>query len=181
MRIRFLLKYLLITIIGAIFAGCSRNTKFVNDYGVKYNHIRQKLGIPLIPANWKVEFITSNSCDFVNPTPNTKGPHRFMKRIFVNKDGVILSEHDVFYSGRSFYDALDGNTLSESISMEYDYSPSKNKNPWSIYLCVSPSRAAEEITKEKADEILKSWGFSLRPLGSGVQSGNKKLSSIDDK
>ena len=159
MRIRFSFKYLLIILMSMMFAGCSLDDKIVKKYGIKYNHIREKLGIPLIPANWRVEDIMDDCFDFVNPNPNMTGPHRLGKRIFINQDGAISRETDTFYSGRTFYDAFDGNTLSESIYLEYNYFPSKDKKKWVIYLTESPDKVSEEITKKEAKKMLKKWGF----------------------
>ena len=101
--------------------GCSPKQSYVTKYGVVHNPERKKRGIPLIDPSWTIQDM-GDYFDCFDPKPVRTKPHRLLKRVFVDKNGVILKEVDSFYSGKTFISQPPEQTrLPEEIVFEYDY------------------------------------------------------------
>jgi hypothetical protein len=138
--------------------GCSPKVSYVSKYGTAYDPERAKRGIPTIPPNWKVEDL-GQSFSFSDPSPNMAAPHRLGKSVSIDKNGKVFSETDNFYSGKTFIRDPEKGTLFEEVTITYWYSQEATGKAWSAMANLSSDRFPVEISIERADLILKSWGL----------------------
>ena len=144
-------------VMALLLCSCSAKISHVTKYGLAYNPERERLGIPTIPSTWTIQNL-GKYFDCFNSNPNEKVPHRLLKRVFV-ENGVIASETDTFYSGRTFFYPPEQITLPEEISIEYDYLRAKDGNPWKAHADLSASERSKSVSIEEVRQILTSWGL----------------------
>jgi len=141
-----------------VFASCSGDISYVRKYGFAYNAERKRLGIPIIPSTWTIQDMGSYF-DCFDPNPDLNTPHRLSKRVFV-ENGVISTETDTFYSGKTFYYAPEQITLPQEVSIEYDYLQGKDADPWKAHADLNAAERSKLISIVEARRILAEWGLS---------------------
>jgi hypothetical protein len=162
-KIKALFNFLLIAY---LFGGCFYPKE---KFGVENNEFRIKMGLEILPGNWKPSSVGSNYTIWQNPKGDLffskKEPFFFSKSISYNRSELI-SEEDLYYSGKEFT-TIDGDER-ESLSIKYYFIPQHEGDEivkgWYCYY-VKPSRKSKKIyslstiniTIKEADSILKSW------------------------
>lgn len=149
----------LLAILLTMSTGCERHTEYISKYGVAYNPERKKRGIPVIPPTWTIRAM-GDYFECFDPKPDETKPHRLLKQVFMDQNGLITKETDTFYSGKTFYWPTDQVTLPQRITMEYSYFPANAENPWKTNATLGPDQFSIEITIQEADRLFASWGLS---------------------
>jgi hypothetical protein len=148
---------------------------------MEYNDHRQQAGIPLLPGSWKISSAASDYTVWVNPDADRllkEGkPLYFSKSIKYDLKGGLISEEDMYYSGKLF-NTPDGST-NETVSVAYYYIPQKiagaEVRGWHcVYIGPEKEISSEKKDPEKtfiflpealplarADSILKSWDIAI--------------------
>ena len=126
------------------------------------NPLREQRDIPIIPTNWVVRADRS-AVAWDNPdfTSGKSGPlHQYKFLLFTGIDsGTILAETDHYESGKR-WDHLDAGTLDEYLDITYSFDLERRGSPpWTAELRRFRSGAAEQISLEQAEQVLKSWGI----------------------
>ncbi|NVO32845.1 hypothetical protein [Hymenobacter lapidiphilus] len=75
----------ILLLLGAYWAYGAYERHRLRSYGAPYNPVRQRLGLPLVGADWQ-EVRSDDAIDFVNP--NSKAAHT-RKRVVVSWKGVV--------------------------------------------------------------------------------------------
>lgn len=91
-----------------------------------------------------------------------------LKSILFLSTGELITEEDIFYSGRKFHDPMEDDLMSEKLRHLYLYNrdlTGKNyfypQDSNSLYFLTtnSTSCSGKRITMMEAESILKRWGF----------------------
>lgn len=122
------------------------------------------MNIPIIPENWDIHIVNSNSATWYNPNLDTyiksKTPIHASK--YVNfQDGILKFEEDVYYGISDVY--WDSAEIRESIAITTYYSEI-NDDLYNIELkrkalLTDSNVFLKEITLEEAVQILENWGI----------------------
>jgi hypothetical protein len=139
----------------AFLAGCKDYTK---QYGLAYNAERAKRGIPTVPVTWEISG-SGRDFDCVNIKVDYTKPYHLAKRVFVGPNGIIASEVDTYFSGKSFA-TLAGDKVDQEVFVYYDYTLEKAGNPWRIDVSLDPDQFLKDVSLQEGDQILRSWGLS---------------------
>jgi hypothetical protein len=163
---KYIVVCLLMPLVMAI-GGCWGKSH-VSSYGVSFNQTRRSLGLPTIPSNWKLQDMGS-FFDTYNPTPSANGPYHLRKRVVISKAGVVESEEDAFYSGKTFRDPVEGTMVQEEILLTYVFGMNGKEGLWRARAVLVPpgvpqvgDGVSRPISLDEADKQLAEWGLSRR-------------------
>jgi hypothetical protein len=119
------------------------------QYGVKYNKTRARLGIYPLPADWTTTGNEEKETKiWFPPAGDTSAVQREMKVIGV-EDGRIRYENDFIVKPRP---------NREELTISYRYMDTAHR--WSYALSSDQTNARPyPVTKEQVDSILHSWNF----------------------
>ena len=169
---------LLMGVFMGIFSGCIYPKQ---KFGSDSNAYRKKLGLEILPNDWKAISVGENFTIWKNPIADKllqEGkPLFFSKSVKYNQDNKLVSEEDLYYSGKKFT-TIDGSE-SESVSIKYFFRPQKlGDNEVEGWYCTytGPENftnfdKAEETPKEfvltpsaitltASDSILRKWNLT---------------------
>ena len=155
-----------------------KNTSIQTQYGLKFNPIRQIVGLEMLNKNWKAyiyppKVITgTNRIDWSFNTDNfavkLKKPCYFGKTTDF-KFNLIISESDLYTSSK-YFDCYDFkfNKIKcfEILFYTYYFLPVEHHTiGWSYYLETKyKSNIQGHKTKQEADSILNSWRLTRIPV-----------------
>ena len=157
-----------------LFIGCDRSKP---KFGMEYNEKRQAIGLPQLPAGWVSESRSKDYTIWFNPVRSKQlqesHPIWFSKAVNYNVDGHLISEEDLYYSGKKFT-TIDGQ-IEESLSVAYYFKPTVvGQNEVSGWFCSYSgsglqmnhekehsngvnSEISNRVTLIQADSILSQW------------------------
>lgn len=134
-------------------------------YGPEYNAERMKIGLPILPENWKLIYSGPDGAVWLNPEADAKYeariPFHRTKRVGY-ENGVLISEGDSYYGSKD-YTNVDG-TFREFVGITYHFRIGKNDRPgqhlgWDAIRADATAPYGEYISLEEAEAILKAWGL----------------------
>lgn len=150
-------------------------------FGKAFNPTREKIGLETLPETWKPAMVGRDYTVWYNP--KRAAPEQQHKAIFnsksnkYNKKGELVSEQDLYYSGKKFR-TIDGEEW-EELAIEYYFIPQKVADTtvkgWYCTYISPPhdldtnSNSNDEetesfefsvITLAKADSLLRKWGVN---------------------
>jgi len=133
-------------------------------YGPEYNAERMKVGLPVLPENWKLVDSGPDGAAWLNPEANAKERSRIpvhSEKHVRYENGILISEGDSYY-GSQDYTNIDG-TYREFIGITYHFKVSRNdrlqKLGWTATRCDAVEPYCKDISLEEAEAILKAWGL----------------------
>ena len=134
-------------------------------YGPEYNAERMRVGLPILPENWKLVYSGTDGAGWLNPEADAKERARIPVHSEKNvhyEGGVLTSEGDVYYGSKD-YTYFDG-TDRESVAISYHFKIGKNDLPqqqlgWSATKFDATDPTGRDISLEEAEAILKAWGL----------------------
>lgn len=146
-----------------IISGCQpKNPR----YGVEFNNVREKVGLPPLKNNWEyVRTIGAKGCTWINPKRKLKPPYHLSKTILYNKD-TILTESDK-YAGVKEYQTIDGK-FREMLYITYHFVNNQDGSKGWEYTVRKPEETDGgeryynkrfTISKEKAYSLLDEWNI----------------------
>jgi len=148
----------LIPFLGLLLSACR---PYANQCGIQYNSERQRVGLPIIPSDWRPQAVRGSECTWINPDEEEKFsrhlPVHSTKYVQFQGDTIIM-EIDTYY-GPGDYTSING-TFRERLYITYYYQLDKNKSRWDVSLWNQESfRSSPKFTLEEADQILRKWGI----------------------
>jgi hypothetical protein len=165
-----------------LFSGLVNSCSFPKTkFGPEFNDHRKKIGLELLPRDWEAGSVSDDYTVWLNPDrgrlKDAKRPAFFSKATSYTKTGEIISEEDLYYSGKAF-NTIDGHN-DESLSIAY-YFVSKEiaEVPVIGWHCTYTGQGKEvdpavkkpekifylkmaDISLVQADSILKEWGMTI--------------------
>lgn len=133
-------------------------------YGPEYNAERMRIGLPILPENWKLVYSGTDGAAWLNPEADAKERARIpvhSEKSVRYEDGVLISEGDSYYGSKD-YTYFDG-TDREFVGITYHFKIGKNDRLQQLGWTAVRHDAAEpngkDISLEEAEAILKSWGL----------------------
>jgi hypothetical protein len=153
---------LLVLLLSLVCYACRQQPLFGKDYNQK----RVEVGIPIIPDTWNGEVSGPNEATWRNPDLDSLMSAKipFHESKYVNyKSGVLTYEQDAYFGYNDFMN--DGSLLREQLHITYRYNNSKTdilgvqELNWTAQY-TSKDGIFQDVSLNKAKEILKSWGLS---------------------
>jgi hypothetical protein len=134
-------------------------------YGPEYNAERMRIGLPILPENWKLVYSGPDGARWLNPEADAKERARIPVHSEKSVDydsGVLLSDGDSYYGSKDYTD-IEG-THREFVGITYHYQIGKNDRPgqqlgWDAMRCDAEEPKCKYISLEEAEVILKAWGL----------------------
>jgi hypothetical protein len=152
-----------------LISACSYNNR--SKFGQELNSHRQKIGLPLLPADWTItkkgeDFNGQQFETYLNPNRiERKQPSLFSKTVKYKGDELI-SERNEYHTGQK-YETIDGHSYISLIitySFREDREGSKLYQPgWHISY-YSADDQLMNLTIQQADSLLRTWGLSRQPI-----------------
>ena len=147
------------------FCGCALFKRPEPNYGKEYNPERRKVGVPVIPDDWKLDSVLRDEARWVNPDRIEKRDRHIpvhWSKYLNYRTGTLLSETDIYY-GKNTYTNSEGTYL-EKLLITYHYQVDnydyKKTIGWSIVLYnATMSGFGQDISLEEAEAVLKEWGI----------------------
>jgi hypothetical protein len=132
----------------------------IGKFGIAFNEDRRKLGLEVLQENWHTISKGPGYSIWKNPLGdkalNDGTAICFSKAVSYNQNQEIVSEEDLYYSGRK-YNTIDAHE-SEALSITYFFSPQKmgdkTANGW--YCSYSGPQRELHMDSSKSDTILYS-------------------------
>jgi hypothetical protein len=136
-------------------------------FGSEHNVLRQRLGLPELPAEWDSHTTGPGLTVWYNPLigelQRARQPHHASKQVY-SPGEIIAFEIDTYYGPRR-YETLDG-TLPETLTLEYRYRGIPERGDargapggWRCRIADARHDPSESITLEQADSILSNWNL----------------------
>jgi len=155
-----------------------RNTSIQSQYGVKFNPIRQIVGLEKLNKNWKAyiyptkEITGTSKIDWSFNIDNF--PVKLKKACYFGKTtdinfNLLISESDL-YTSSNYYNCYGlknkKTTCFEVLFYTYYFLPIEHHAiGWSYFLETNyESNIQGHKTKQEADSILNSWGLTRIPV-----------------
>ncbi len=134
-------------------------------YGPEYNAERMKVGLPILPENWKLVYSGTDGAWWLNPEADAKERARIpvhSTKSVSYEEGVLISDGDSYYGSKD-YTNQDG-TFREFVGITYHFKVGKNDRPgqqlgWDAIRCDAAEPYGKYISLEEAEAILNSWGL----------------------
>lgn len=149
--------------VSLIVSGCDRGPALSSRYGTGFNADRIKRGMTILPDDWVVYAETSIQIDWANPTQLRQGdtgkPIHAGKQVLFDRSGNLVSEIDVFYSGKKLpHYAYPNETIDEKMEITYEFGRARSGlDPWTAGITFGPDKGEYDLDQAKA--ILKKWGI----------------------
>lgn len=153
-----------------VFFSCKEKKLKNCENCINNNDNRKTLSLPIINSNWKridkknTYTWTMYSCIWENPEYKSfikTGKAIHVQKIVKLKDGKLIEEKDVYYSGKKdIDDKFDPEFPSlgyERLIITYNYI----KKVWSILTinCPKCDQVSSQLTLKQANKILEKWGI----------------------
>ncbi len=134
-------------------------------YGTEYNAERMKIGLPILPENWKLVYSGPDGAWWLNPEANAKERARIpvhSEKSVGYEDGVLISDGDSYYGSKD-YTNIEG-TFREFVGITYHFKIGKNDRPgqqlgWDATKVDAAAPWGKDISLEEAEMILNEWGI----------------------
>lgn len=134
------------------------------QYGPEHNAERMRVGLPILPENWKLDYSGTDGATWMNPEASAK----YRARIPVHSEksvhyegGVLISEGDSYYGSKD-YTHEDG-TDREFVGITYHFKIGKNDRlqrlGWTAVKSDATAPMGEDISLAEAEAILNAWGL----------------------
>ncbi len=159
MKLKLLLLAFCFVIVSLVVLSYWRQTTHPK-FGLDYNPERQKLGIPVIPADWSSMVTDSNITSWYDPQGAEKRgdhlPYHASKDIY-SQNGILSSEADTYFGPTDYNDNFSMTPQRERITITYLY----NENGWFVsYMSQATHNTGEyTISINQAKTFLASWGL----------------------
>jgi len=134
-------------------------------YGPEHNAERTRVGLPILPENWKLVYSGTDGARWLNPEANAKYKARIpvhWEKSVHYEGGVLISEGDI-YEGSKSYTHEDGSGR-ESVVISYHFKIGKNDRlqqqlGWTAVKFDATAPRGKDISLEEAEAILNAWGL----------------------
>ncbi len=135
------------------------------QYGPEHNAERIRIGLPILPENWKLVYSGTDGATWLNPEADAKERERIpvhSEKSVEYKDGVLISDGDSYYGSKD-YTNIDG-TCREFVGITYHFKIGKNDRPgqqlgWDAIRRDATAPYGKYISLEEAEAILNAWGL----------------------
>ena len=146
-----------------LFAVClvSTSCKLVKPrYGVEFNSERKKIGLPILPADWKyVKVVGATASCWIRPIEEKNRPYHFEKTVAYNNDTLEWERNDYF--GTRKCQTPDG-TLVEKLMVTYHFTRNEyGKIGWECEFKDCNTTGYVQLSKATADSVLADWGLKV--------------------
>ena len=152
-------------IISLLFVSCElKNCKEDIKFGIGFNNKRKEVGLISLSDNWIKK--KNNNLDqiwYYNPDIDSSNigneAFHYAKVLTIRNDSIIL-ESDQFIGKESYMSSY--GKVQEYLIYTYNFNPENEHIKDWTYLIVRDSKKGKRgyISKNEADSILSSWGFS---------------------
>ena len=112
----------------------------IAKYGLAFNEERKKDSLPILPTHWKVVNKQAAYIEWAADEELFKYKGYIMKSIHFDLQGNIISETDIWYSGKKNPCGEDQKPEEERLFLTFDFNKLKqNEYPWKSEAVCSPS------------------------------------------
>jgi hypothetical protein len=159
---RYHLLFLIAVLTTAMLASCSSQDPMAEKYGLNFNKQRSQLGLPALPADWKLVKNTDGILRWA-PEGNLQGPGFIHKEVTV-KDDKLYGEENRF-EGKNKYQR-DGTNFNEEVYIGCYFDDKEQVSEWNCIfkgtrnpITGAASEGDTRLTVKQADSIVTSWGI----------------------
>jgi hypothetical protein len=133
-------------------------------YGPEHNAERMRIGLPILPENWKPVYSGTDGATWMNPEADAKERARIpvhSEKSVHYEDGVLISEGDSYYGSKDY--TYEDGTDREFVGITYHFKIGKNDRlqqlGWTARRRDATEPHGKDISLEEAEAILNTWGL----------------------